>query len=394
MGLLAAFNGQLLWPGSGMAWLATPLAATAFSWNARFEALAVAGGWFGRVARIAADALPQAGQLGSQGGELLTHLCILLTQHPNLPLLRKDQRPDTGWRRQPVSTASCWSGIWIWREWCVPASLNGCNGVGLAMGLSPASALARSNLKTTGTPSSRSKFDSEIGAERCAGSWYQQAGQLPQLASFVCHTSIRERTGHSHNSGIDGPQGSKNNNDVYARSQSRTIGRRQPGRFPVKKRKRAADVTGSIYNPNQATVLSLRPNAPHALWSKLPASHRPLRPAKAPTAERISYLPIERSKDQNSQIAHLELQACLRLIWSSNPGCVSYRTCGYRTREPLLSLAERRQGALHCNGFRASSPMLQCGLRKRRGARGVVLRTTHERVGRAAVDSFPDIIYT
>jgi site-specific recombinase XerD len=20
----------------------------------------------------------------------------------------------------------CWSGIWIWREWCVPASLNGC----------------------------------------------------------------------------------------------------------------------------------------------------------------------------------------------------------------------------------------------------------------------------
>ena len=47
------------------------------------------------------------------------------------------------------------------------------------------------------------------GAERSAGSWYQQAGQLPQLASFVCHTPFRERTGHSHNSRIDGPQGSK-----------------------------------------------------------------------------------------------------------------------------------------------------------------------------------------
>ena len=124
------------------------------------------------------------------------------------------------------------------------------------MGISPASALARSNLKTTGTPSSRSEFDSEIGAERCAGSWHQQAGQLPQLASFFCHTPIRERTGHSHNSGIDGAQGPKNNNDLYACSQSRTIGRRQPGRFPVKKRKRAAVIPGPYkiltsppYNP-------------------------------------------------------------------------------------------------------------------------------------------------
>jgi hypothetical protein len=58
------------------------------------------------------------------------------------------------------------------------------------MGISPALALARSNLKTTGTPSSRSEFDSENGAERCAGSWYQQAGQLPQLASFFCHIPL------------------------------------------------------------------------------------------------------------------------------------------------------------------------------------------------------------
>jgi hypothetical protein len=31
MGLLAAFHWQQLWPGSWMAWLATPLAATAFA---------------------------------------------------------------------------------------------------------------------------------------------------------------------------------------------------------------------------------------------------------------------------------------------------------------------------------------------------------------------------
>ena len=82
------------------------------------------------------------------------------------------------------------------------------------------------------------------------------------------------------------------------------------------------------------------------------------------------------SKDQNSQTTQFELQECLWLIWSFDPGCVSYRTCGYRTRKPPLYLSERRLGALHCNGFRVSSPMLQCGLRKWRGALGVVLGTS------------------
>jgi hypothetical protein len=92
-----------------MAWLATPLAATAFPFQGRIESLAVAGGWFGRVARIAADALSQAGQLGSQCGELLTHLLILLTQHSYLFLLSQslllklqDKRPGINRPRQPV----------------------------------------------------------------------------------------------------------------------------------------------------------------------------------------------------------------------------------------------------------------------------------------------------
>ena len=72
---LAAFHRQQPRPRAGMAWLASPLAATAFALQGRLESLAVAGGWFGRVA---ADAFPKVGQLGSQCGELLTTLRILL----------------------------------------------------------------------------------------------------------------------------------------------------------------------------------------------------------------------------------------------------------------------------------------------------------------------------
>jgi hypothetical protein len=92
-----------------MAWLATPVAATAFAFQGRLESLAVTGGWFGRIARVAAHALPQAGQFGRQGGELLAHLFILLTHHqeliplrPHLLLLSKDERPGSSRPRQPV----------------------------------------------------------------------------------------------------------------------------------------------------------------------------------------------------------------------------------------------------------------------------------------------------
>ena len=71
--------------------------------------MAVTGGWFGRVARVAADALPQAVQLSSQGGELLTHLLILLTQHqeilplrPYLLLLSQDEGPGISRPRQHI----------------------------------------------------------------------------------------------------------------------------------------------------------------------------------------------------------------------------------------------------------------------------------------------------
>jgi hypothetical protein len=85
---------------------------------------------------------------------------------------------------------------------------------------------------------------------------------------------------------------------------------------------------------------------------------------------------LERSKDRISQTAYLRFQTCQGLIFSSNLSCVSWRTCGYRTRKPPLYLAEPRQGALLCNGFTSIQPDAAVWLAERRGARGVVLGTS------------------
>jgi hypothetical protein len=97
-------------PAKSLDGLAAPPLATACAIQRRLESLAVTGGWFvRRVARVAADAHPQAGQLGSQDGELLTHQPIPLTQHPYLfplrtylLLLSQDERPGISRPRQPV----------------------------------------------------------------------------------------------------------------------------------------------------------------------------------------------------------------------------------------------------------------------------------------------------
>ena len=53
-----------------MTWLAAVLAATAFAQLGRSEPWPIAGGRFGGIAEAAADPLPQACQLGGQGGVL------------------------------------------------------------------------------------------------------------------------------------------------------------------------------------------------------------------------------------------------------------------------------------------------------------------------------------
>ena len=76
--LINPLDRQQLRPGSWMIRLAATLAATAFTPVWWLKPRAIAGGRFGRVARTAADPLPQAGQVGGQGGELSAELLDLL----------------------------------------------------------------------------------------------------------------------------------------------------------------------------------------------------------------------------------------------------------------------------------------------------------------------------
>ena len=90
-----ALHRQQLRANASMARLAAPLAVTAFATLGWLKSRAIAGGRFGGIARAAADPLPQAGQFGSQSGELGTQLLDLL-------LLSQQQRTNSNWCRQPV----------------------------------------------------------------------------------------------------------------------------------------------------------------------------------------------------------------------------------------------------------------------------------------------------
>lgn len=89
-------------------------------------------------------------------------------------------------------------------------------------------------------------------------------------------------------------------------------------------------------------------------------------------------LPIKSSKElfsQISQTACLCLVSCQWLLWSADLGCVSLRTCGYRTRKLLLCLGGTRQGALQRNGFAGIHPDAAGWFSERGDLRGVVLGT-------------------
>jgi hypothetical protein len=79
-----------------MRWLTAALAATALALCRRLKPVPIAGGRFGGVAGAAADPLEQAGQFGSQGGELAAELLDLL-------LLGQDQLSGTSRPRQAIS---------------------------------------------------------------------------------------------------------------------------------------------------------------------------------------------------------------------------------------------------------------------------------------------------
>ena len=57
----------------------------------------------GGVAGAAADLLPpQAGQLGSQGGELAAELIVVFPKRLNFLLLSEDQRSEAVWSFHPI----------------------------------------------------------------------------------------------------------------------------------------------------------------------------------------------------------------------------------------------------------------------------------------------------
>jgi hypothetical protein len=93
--LVHPFNRQQLRPRSRMTRVTAALAATALTPCRRLKPRAVAGGWFGGVARAAADPLPQAGQFSCQGGELAAELSVLL-------LLGQDEGSGLRWPQQPI----------------------------------------------------------------------------------------------------------------------------------------------------------------------------------------------------------------------------------------------------------------------------------------------------
>jgi hypothetical protein len=76
--LLALLRGEKSRARTGMALLATALAAIALAPLGWLKTRAVAGGRFGGVAGAAADPLSQAGQFSRQGGELDAELLNLL----------------------------------------------------------------------------------------------------------------------------------------------------------------------------------------------------------------------------------------------------------------------------------------------------------------------------
>jgi hypothetical protein len=97
--LIHALDRQQLRPIAGMAWLAPALAATALAPLRRHKPRTIAGGWFGGIARGAADLLPQAGQLCGHGADLCAELLDLL-------LLSQDQRTNSIWCRRTVASQS------------------------------------------------------------------------------------------------------------------------------------------------------------------------------------------------------------------------------------------------------------------------------------------------
>ncbi len=79
-GLIHSLDRQQIRPFAGIVGQATAHVATAFATHRRPKPRTIAGGWFVRITRGAADPLPQARQLCRHGADLGVELRILLSQ--------------------------------------------------------------------------------------------------------------------------------------------------------------------------------------------------------------------------------------------------------------------------------------------------------------------------
>lgn len=87
-------------------------------------------------------------------------------------------------------------------------------GMGLAVGLPSAEALARQGIRRPGPSSSGSERGAE-GRQTCRGGSRSEEGrQLPHLLPLLRHTPAGARAGHPHDPGAPGPQGCEHHHDL------------------------------------------------------------------------------------------------------------------------------------------------------------------------------------
>ena len=88
-------------------------------------------------------------------------------------------------------------------------------GVGLAMGVPPAEALARQGFRRPGSSSSGSERGAEGRETSRAGSRREQGRQLPHLPPFLCNPPAGTGAGHTNHPGAARPQGCEHHHDLH-----------------------------------------------------------------------------------------------------------------------------------------------------------------------------------
>ena len=147
----------------------------------------------------------------------------------------------------------------------------------MAVGVRPAEAMARQGIRYPGPPSSRSERGAEGGEASRRRSRGKQTSQQPHLSPLICHTPAGACAGHTHHSGVAGPEGRENHHDLYPCAQPRPSRGAQPCRSCVaartcgsRTRKPRVLLGLSYLKPYAGTGFSRRARAPWAWFAESP----------------------------------------------------------------------------------------------------------------------------